>query len=188
MIGSPGWRRTSGAILYGAPARIFLRRAFTRYKLNRDVCGFWLPLKKPAGTASESAGEPVTLLVIGDGGCIEDLSRILGHSRWTVLRAHSIAEADSEMRRAGARVVVCEAALPDGTWKDVMGRALRLDPPPPVVVAAGHADDCLWMEVLNGGGYNVLGRPFREQEVFRVLSMAWLRHRESEKARARISG
>ena len=144
-------------------------------------------MKKPAGVAAESTGEPVTVLVIGAGPCIEDLRRILGHSRWTVLRARSLAEAGPELNRAGALVVVCEAALPDGTWTDVLDYASRLAPAPPVVVAAGQADDCLWMEVLNNGGYNVLGRPFREQEVFRILSVAWLHHRGSAPARVRAN-
>ncbi len=137
--------------------------------------------------ASESAGEPVTVLVIGAGSCIDDLRRILGHSRWTVLRARDLAEAGPELKRAGALVVVCEAALPDGTWKDVLDHASRRVTPPPVVVAAGNADERLWMDVLNGGGYNVLGRPFREQEVFRILSLAWLRHRDSVPAPVRAN-
>jgi len=36
------------------------------------------------------------------------------------------------------------------------------------------ADDALWAEVLNLGGYNVLAKPFDSREVFRVVGNAWL--------------
>jgi DNA-binding response OmpR family regulator len=143
-------------------------------------------LKKPAGTAVESGGDPVTVLAIGAGAGMAELQRILGHSRWTVLQAGTLAEARGELRKDGV-VVVCEATLPDGTWKDVLDHALRLPAPPPVIVTSPHADDFLWMEVLNLGGYNVLGRPFREREVFQLVSMAWLRRRDNAQPRLRVN-
>lgn len=113
---------------------------------------------------------------------MEDLCRILGHSRWTTLRASTASEARSTLRSGAELIVVCEADLPDGTWEDVLREASRLPRRPPVVVTAPHADDELWMEVLNRGGYNVFGRPFDEQEIFRTLSLAWLRQRERTKS------
>ncbi len=115
---------------------------------------------------------------------MEDLRRILGHSRWNLVRAENLSAAQPALERPEPRVVVCEATLEDGTWRDVLRRALSLPLPPPVVVTAKHADDHLWMDVLNSGGYNVLGRPFQEQEVFRILSTAWLHHRENGLERA----
>jgi DNA-binding response OmpR family regulator len=35
------------------------------------------------------------------------------------------------------------------------------------------ADDHLWAEVLNLGGYDVLAKPFDGCELFRALSSAW---------------
>ena len=122
------------------------------------------------------AGDPARVLVIGSGPVSEDLVRILGHSRWTVLRARTLASAKSVLEKTGKLVLVCEAELSDGTWKDVLRAGTGAPVPCPVIVAANHADDRLWMEVLNLNGYNVLGRPFDEPEIFRVLSSAWLCH------------
>jgi FixJ family two-component response regulator len=81
-------------------------------------------------------------------------------------------------------VLITDAVLTDGDWKDLLAHASQQPLPPPLIVAANHADDRLWMEVLNSGGYNLLGKPFEEQEVFRVVSMAWLHGRKRFQAAA----
>ena len=43
---------------------------------------------------------------------------------------------------------------------------------PPLVVTSRLADDYLWSEVLNLGGWDVLAKPFRQQEVLYVLDSA----------------
>jgi DNA-binding NtrC family response regulator len=138
-----------------------------------------LPSKKPVGAAnSGAAAAPVTVLAIGAGRVIHDLRRILGHSHWNVQSCADVAETRARLSTLGPAVLVSETVLADGTWKDVLSHASRLPAPPPVIVAASHADDALWMEVLNAGGYNLLGHPFDGHEVFRVVSAAWLRHKD----------
>jgi len=46
--------------------------------------------------------------------------------------------------------------------------------PPVIIVASGMANDSLWGEVLNFGGYDLLMEPFERNEVYRVISLAWL--------------
>jgi FixJ family two-component response regulator len=64
------------------------------------------------------------------------------------------------------RVVICERSLADGDWKDLLGKTARL------IVTSHAADEALWAEVLNLGGYDVLAQPFDEQEVRRVVALA----------------
>ena|ERR1035438_4695270 len=71
-------------------------------------------------------------------------------------------------------VVICEAELPDGTWKDVLAQFALIKCPPILVVSARLADEKLWSEVLRLGGYNVLVKPLNMQEVSRVVSFSWL--------------
>jgi DNA-binding response OmpR family regulator len=44
--------------------------------------------------------------------------------------------------------------------------------PPPLIVSSCVADDRLWAEVLNLGGYDLLTKPFLAAEVSRVVRMA----------------
>jgi DNA-binding response OmpR family regulator len=45
--------------------------------------------------------------------------------------------------------------------------------PPRFVVATWLADDRLWAEVLDLGGFDVLQKPFEARELFRVVGLAW---------------
>jgi DNA-binding NtrC family response regulator len=45
--------------------------------------------------------------------------------------------------------------------------------PPNLIVTSRLADDELWAEVLNLGGYDVLAQPFDPQEVYRIVFQAW---------------
>lgn len=84
-------------------------------------------------------------------------------------------EAARDASRFPPRVIVCERQLPDGDWRDVLALALDLPHPPAVIVTCRHADEYLWAEVLNLGGYDVLAKPFDEREVIRSLGLAWAR-------------
>jgi DNA-binding NtrC family response regulator len=70
------------------------------------------------------------------------------------------------------RVVVCERDLPDGNWKHLFDKVGELAHPPRFIVASRLADERLWAEVLNLGGYDVLATPFDADEVHRVMSYA----------------
>ncbi len=126
---------------------------------------------------SPCSGDPVKVLTVGSGAVMEELARVLSHSRWEIVRARSTRQAADLLPQIGPAVVVSEVATDDGTWHDVLREADRAPQRPPVIVAAKHADDYLWLDVLDRGGYNVLGMPFSEREVFRIISMAWLRLR-----------
>lgn len=127
--------------------------------------------------SDDSAGAQVTVLVVGPASDRAPFRRIFERSRWTLLEAETVAEAATIVRQRESLVLICEADLPDGTWADLLDVSRTLPLPPPVIVSARQADDDFWMRVLNRGGYNVLGRPFSESEVFEMVSVAW-RHRK----------
>jgi DNA-binding response OmpR family regulator len=102
------------------------------------------------------------------------LEYILDRDSWTLQAARSLREATT-LLRDNPSLILCEKDLPDGSWIDVFREAEDLHDPPPVVVVSRHADERLWAEVLNLGGYDVLLRPFERSEVSRVMDMA-LRH------------
>ena len=82
---------------------------------------------------------------------------------------------------------IASPSCPDGTWKELLDHTLYFRLPPPLLVASIHADDCLWMEVLNRGGYNVISKPFDEHELVRVVSLAWRHGRERARLQVRAS-
>ncbi|MEI9970826.1 MAG: hypothetical protein WDO73_01555 [Ignavibacteriota bacterium] len=71
-----------------------------------------------------------------------------------------------------ASVVVCDDKLVDGNWKDLLARLEVLPSDPPLIVTSRLADERLWAEVLNSGGYDLLAEPFRTEEVVRSVQLA----------------
>lgn len=102
------------------------------------------------------------------------LTQILRHSKWKYYVARSRAEALTFLRDNTVPVLICEADLGDGTWRDLLDETSGREHAPLLIVTSRFADDALWAEVLNLGGYNVLAQPFDSREVFRVVGNAWL--------------
>lgn len=126
--------------------------------------------------------EPSQVVVLAVTAFDEDeacLKEIFSHSNWIFKRVHSCHAARDFLHNTPASVVICERALPDGGWRDLLEAASELDDPPHLIVASSSADDRLWSEVLNLGGYDLLEKPFDRQEVFRISSLAW-RHWKDE--------
>jgi DNA-binding response OmpR family regulator len=84
-------------------------------------------------------------------------------------------------------VIVCERDLPDGTWKDILGDTAAFPNPPVLVVTSSFADEYLWAEVLNLGGYDLLAKPFSDPEVKRVLAAA-LRQNTTQTQKTLVAG
>jgi DNA-binding response OmpR family regulator len=89
-----------------------------------------------------------------------------------VLHSASCHQALGYLQDSHISAVLCEALLPDGNWKDLLAFLENAELPPSLVVTSKVADESLWAEVLNLGGYDVLAQPFDNEEVHRVVRSA----------------
>jgi DNA-binding response OmpR family regulator len=118
--------------------------------------------------------EKVSILVISpDPEDQTALRRILHHSNWSISHCGSAADALEQVPSAVPAVILCERDLPDGNWKTVLAACENRPDSPLLLVTSKTADENLWAEVLNLGGYDVLMKPFELGEVTRVIGMAW---------------
>lgn len=88
---------------------------------------------------------------------------------WKLKKAESMAQGLRQAMSGVVRVVICEPELAGGTWRMLCHTIGELSHPPRLIVASRLADERLWAEVLNLGGYDVLATPFDADEVHRVL-------------------
>ena len=117
------------------------------------------------------------------------LSNIIDHSRWELQFAEEIMNCEFRIRSGMIGVVISDRWLADGTtWRDVLAIVERQPIPPAMVVADGNADERLWAEVLNLGCFDLLNKPFDVQEVFRVISSAWLSWKRRRDSAVRTLG
>ena len=114
------------------------------------------------------------------------LRGIFQHSRWHLRLAETLEDGRGILGDAATAVVIAARRLPDASWKDVLQEVQGRSIPLPLIVAARVADDRLWSEVLNLGGYDVLSTPFQLVEVQRSVSLAW-RHWRDTKGKTMVS-
>jgi DNA-binding NtrC family response regulator len=99
--------------------------------------------------------------------------RLFRFHHWRLDQVATCREAILFVRQNETAVVICERHLPDGDWKTVLKGFEELPVRSSLIVTSYLADDALWAEVLNTGGYDVLAQPFDRDEVYRVVLLAW---------------
>jgi len=92
---------------------------------------------------------------------------------FTITAKSTISAAKSALQRGRMSIVMCEHDLSPGSWKELLDFVQRLPAPPPVIVTSRMADERMWAEVLNLGGYDVLAKPLNSEEVVRTVTSAW---------------
>jgi len=128
-------------------------------------------------TDSNVVEPSVQLSSLAIGSSLEDLSFLeyrFKEAKWTLYTEHTYREALRELSLNRMPVIFCEYPLPDGNWKDVLGHLALMPDRPRLIVFSRQADESLWAEVLNLGGFDVLATPFREAELLLTIGSAWL--------------
>ena len=139
-------------------------------------------------STAQTATETV-LVVSSSLNRTEALSRMLesGFSAVAILHSTNCEQAAGHLTDSRISVVICEAVLPDGNWKDLLARMARSRATPVLVVTSNVADESLWAEVLNLGGYDVLAQPFDREEVTRVVGSAVRANHDQSCCRASVT-
>ena len=91
---------------------------------------------------------------------------------WRLFETRDRRRAMDYLAQHPVQVVLTESGPGRWNWKRVLRDLRQLVRPPQLIVTSRMADDALWAEVLNVGGYDVLARPFRADEVARVVAAA----------------
>jgi DNA-binding response OmpR family regulator len=100
------------------------------------------------------------------------MQRAFATTPFLVHHARTYRDAIAQIRNDPIAVVLSEAELPDGSWRDLIAGLRLIASPPSLIVISRLADACLWAEVLNLGGYDLLLKPLDCMEVRRVVEAA----------------
>lgn len=115
------------------------------------------------------------------------LERIFSSAGWRFHHTGDPGSAVQLIEAFGIPVVICDAQMDRCSWQDLHAHAAKSPVAPAVIIAARSADDCLWAEVLNVGGFDVLAKPFEKQEVLwaaRTAFEEWAARREKSRAQS----
>lgn len=129
--------------------------------------------------------------VLAVSGSADDLSRLratFAGSSWTLRTARTFDEAVAWLSGNPTPIVLCTSHLADGSWKTLLRYADGLAHRPKLIVFTRHADDHLWAEVLNLGGFDVLDFPADRNAIFRSTSSAWRNWRDCSRTNREMAG
>ena len=165
--------------MHAAGAAEDLRRAdMIREGVPLAPPSFTLPPVTGAGCREGSVSEAlianqILLAVFPPGEDRTSLDNILDHSGWQLQFACTLEETQTALRAFPFTVILSEGRLSDGhCWKDILHTLHNMSNPPALIVADRLADEALWVEVLNLGGYDVLTKLFNAREVLHAMTTA----------------
>lgn len=122
--------------------------------------------------ANPSSAVPVVALIMG-GQDRALLTNIAIPSGIDVRFTDSCSEAWTVANQLEAPVILCDRDLPGAEWRDVLHILASAPQRPSVILTSRVVDDYLWQEVVRHGGYGVLSKPLREEDVVRSVRLAW---------------
>jgi DNA-binding NtrC family response regulator len=117
------------------------------------------------------------------------LREILNYANWEIHGAYRYQEALACLEANEIGVVIIERDLPEHCWQELLDSVATMCHGPNLIVSSRCADERLWAEVLNLGGYDVLYTPFEASEAMRVISLAWQQwnHRRAKPAQREVT-
>ncbi len=140
---------------------------------------------KLSGMSDSYASErPKSVLLMGfQEGTRTELRGIFAAPQWEIREANDYDQAAGMLNNQQCGVFICDTAGDAADWRKVLNDLQRQSHAPNLIVSSRLADERLWAEVLNLGGYDVLAQPFDPAEVLRVTSMAWMSWQRTSEAR-----
>lgn len=94
------------------------------------------------------------------------LRKILRRPTWTLHQTYTFDEGCRVLGHAPVKAVITEKRLSESHgWKQLLSQVREMKPAPRLIVIDRLADESLWTEVLNLGGYDLLLKPFDAKEV-----------------------
>ncbi len=110
--------------------------------------------------------------LIPDGPDRRLLAEISAQNGWGLSVADTYDGVADDLLRTNAQVVLCDRDLPRPQWKEAVKRLSSLNPSACIILLSTVVDAYLWTEVLRVGGYDVLSKPLRQEEVLRAVKLA----------------
>jgi CheY-like chemotaxis protein len=162
-----------------SPKRTFCHTGSICQVLFRRAADFFC--RKKGGTTwrwsspkGRSSLGPITVIgLIASDADRRLLSGICSRNRWNLLFADTCEEARIALDKLKAPVVLCDRDLPGKGWRGTVEDLASSPHRACIILISGVVDTYLWDEVVRAGGFDVLSKPLREDDVVRAVRLAW---------------
>jgi DNA-binding NtrC family response regulator len=113
------------------------------------------------------------LIVTSRAEDVRELKDLLHESPWELTGISRLEDADAALRAAEVPILLFDRDSPNATWQATMKRFIKLRRSACVVLLSNVSDQYLWEEVVQHGGFDLLTRPFRKEQVLSTLVFAY---------------
>jgi|HubBroStandDraft_3_1064219.scaffolds.fasta_scaffold198309_1 response regulator RpfG family c-di-GMP phosphodiesterase len=121
-----------------------------------------------------SSTRPLTVLCLlsedYDRSLMTDLGR---RQRWHLLFAATRQEAERGLHQLKPQIMLFDRDIAGQNWREFVTCFAAASRGMCIMLVSKVIDDNLWNELVSNGGYEVLRKPLREDEVSRAVKMAW---------------
>lgn len=101
------------------------------------------------------------------------LAGICNRNGWNLIFAGTREEARAALDKLRVPVILCDRDLPGNGWRATVEGLASSPHRACVILVSAVVDTYLWNEVVRTGGFDVLSKPLREDDVARVVRLAW---------------
>jgi DNA-binding NtrC family response regulator len=123
---------------------------------------------------NRSSNPLVTLLCVlaeeQDCSLITDLCK---RNQWEAFFATTREEAERVLQKLKPQIILFDRDMAGLNWRELVTCFAAASPRACILLVSKVFDDYLWNELVSNGGYEVLRKPLREDEVTRGVRMAW---------------
>ena len=122
--------------------------------------------------------------IVAVGITAEDLrflESILARPDWDIISVVNAETAAAVLHVNRARIVLLDRDGAGAAWRTVLERLAESSRGASILLVSRVSDDYLWNEVIRAGGYDVVTKPFRKQELRTAIHFA-LRERQPQQA------
>ena len=101
------------------------------------------------------------------------LTAVCNRNAWRLLLADTCEEGRAALDRLKAPVILCDRDLPGKGWRETVEGLASSPHRACIILVSAVVDAYLWDEVVRTGGYDVVTKPLREDEVVGAVRLAW---------------
>jgi hypothetical protein len=99
------------------------------------------------------------------------LGELAGNHRWELVTTENLERTAELAKRIDPQVILLDRDLSGADWRSSIS-ACAASSAACVVLVSKVVDDYLWNDVVLNGGYEVLPKPLRDDQVLRAVSLA----------------
>src|SRR5580658_11328565 len=94
-------------------------------------------------------------------------------NQWQVFFSTTREEAEKLLREIKPQMMLFDRDLAGQDWRGFVKGFAAASPGACIMLVSKVVDEHLWNDLVSNGGYEVLRKPLREDEVARAVRMAW---------------